>query len=417
MAPIELFYRFGVALVVGSLIGMEREFAKPDGEKMFAGVRTFALLALVGCAGALLVDVTGTALAFLSVLALIGALIVVAYFVSAWRGEMGITTEIAGLFTVILGALCYWDYLELATALAVVMTVLLSLKVELESFADRISRDDIFAALKFAVITIIILPLLSKEPIGPPPFDVIVPYNIWLMVVLISGINFLGYILVKLVGAKQGIGLTGFLGGLVSSTAVTLTFSERSQREINLAKPFALAIIVAWTVMFGRVLVEVAVINLELLSILWIPITAAAIAGLLYGYWLYRKQKFDETGEVSVSNPFELGSAIKFGLLYAVVLLVSRTAQIYFGDTGIYVSSILSGLVDVDAITLSMAQLSKHGEVALDTAEFAIVLAAMSNTVVKGGIVLVTGTMALRKAILPGFLLILIVGIGVALVF
>lgn len=417
MAPTELFYRFGVALVIGILIGMEREYAKPDGEKMFAGVRTFALLALVGCSGALLVDITDTPQAFLAVLAIIGALIAVAYFVSAWRGEMGLTTEIAALFTVILGALCYWDYLELAAALAVVMTVLLSLKVELESFADRISRDDIFAALKFAVITIIILPLLPKEPIGPPPFDVLVPYNIWLMVVLISGINFLGYILVKILGAKHGIGLTGLLGGLVSSTATTLTFSERSQREINLAKPFALAIIIAWTVMFARVLVEVAVINLELLSALWIPISAAAIAGLLYSFWLYRKQKFDETGEVSVSNPFELGAAIKFGLLYGVVLLISRTAQIYFGDTGIYVSSILSGLVDVDAITLSMAQLSKHGEISMETAELAIVLAAMSNTVVKGGIVLVTGTMALRKAILPGFLLILIVGLGVALVF
>ncbi len=416
MTSLELFYRFGVALVIGILIGMEREYAKPNDEKMFAGVRTFALLALVGCTGALLVDITETSLAFLGVLAIIGALITVSYFVSAWRGEMGLTTEIAGLFTVILGALCYWDYLELAAALAVVMTVLLSLKVELESFADRMSRDDILAALKFAVITIIILPLLPREPLGPPPFDVLIPYNIWLMVVLISGINFLGYILVKLVGPRQGIGLTGLLGGLVSSTAVTLSFSERSQREINLAKPFALAIIFAWTVMFGRVLVEVAVINLELLKILWIPITAAAIAGLLYSYWLYRKQKFDETGEVAVSNPFELWAAIKFGLLYAAVLLVSRTAQLYFGDTGIYVSAILSGLVDVDAITLSMAQLSKHGEVALETAELAIVLAAMSNTVVKGGIVLVSGTMALRKAILPGFLLILVVGIGLALI-
>ena len=415
MTQTELFYRFGVALIIGILIGMEREHAKPDDEKMFAGIRTFALLALAGCTGALLVDVTGTAATFLGVLVIIGALIAVSYFVSARKGEMGITTEMAGLMAVLLGALCYWDYLELAAALAVTTTVLLSLKVELESFAGRISRDDVFAALKFAVITAIILPLLPKEPLGPAPFDVLVPYNIWLMVVLIAGINFLGYVLVKLVGARQGIGLTGFLGGLVSSTAVTLSFSERSQREINLAKPFALAIIVAWTVMFARVLVEVAIINIELLLILWLPIAAAAIAGLLYSYWLYRKQKVDDKGDVTVSNPFELGAAIKFGLLYALVLLISRTAQLYLGDTGIYLSSILSGLVDVDAITLSMAQLSKHGEVALDTAKLAIVLAAMSNTVVKGGIVLVTGTAALRKAILPGFLLILIVGIGVAL--
>ena len=317
MTQTELFYRFGVALIIGILIGMEREHDKPDGEKMFAGVRTFALLALAGCTGALLVDVTGTAMSFIEVLGIIGLLIAVSYFVSAREGEMGLTTEVAGLIAVLLGALCYWDYLELAAALAVTTTVLLSLKVELRSFADRISQDDIFAALKFAVITAIILPLLPKEPIGPAPFDVLVPYNIWLMVVLIAGINFLGYVLVKLVGAKQGIGLTGFLGGLVSSTAVTLSFSERSQREIDLAKPFALAIIIAWTVMFARVLVEVAVINIELLLILWVPIVTAAMAGLFYSYWLYRKQKVDDKGEVAVSNPFELGAAIKFGLLYA----------------------------------------------------------------------------------------------------
>ena len=219
--------------------------------------------------------------------------------------------------------------------------------------------------------------------------------------------------MMKLVGPQHGIGLTGLLGGLVSSTAVTLTFSERSQKETQLAKPFALAITVAWTVMFSRVLVEVGVLNRELLGIVWVPLVAAGLVGLAYGLFLFFSQRAEESGDVEFSNPFDLGAAVKFGLLYGVVLLVARTAQINFGDTGIFLSSIISGLADVDAITLSMAELSLSGGLELETAARGIVLAAMSNTVVKGGIVMLGGGAALRKALLPGFLLILATGIGV----
>ena len=232
---------------------------------------------------------------------------------------------------------------------------------------------------------------------------------------LISGISFLGYVLIKLVGSRQGIGLTGLLGGLVSSTAVTLSFSQRSQKENQLAKPFALAILIAWTIMFGRVLVEVAVTNLPLLGVVWLPITVAGLAGLAYGAYLYFAPRSGEAGGVAVSNPFELGPAITFGLLYGVILLVARAAQFYFGDTGVYLSSILSGLADVDAITLSMAELSSSGNLELPTAARAIVLATMSNTVVKGGIVLSSGSAALRRALLPGFLLILATGTALAI--
>jgi uncharacterized membrane protein (DUF4010 family) len=246
------------------------------------------------------------------------------------------------------------------------------------------------------------------------PFDVLNPYKIWLMVVLISGLGFLGYLLIKIVGPRQGIGLTGLLGGLVSSTAVTLTFSQRSQNSDHLAKPFALAITIGWTVMFARVLVEVGATNLPLLSSVWLPIVAAGVVGLSYGIYLYFAPRPDEPEEVSFSNPFELRPAITFGLLYGVILLVARAAQYYFGDTGVYVSSIASGLADVDAITLSMAELSNQGALDLVTAARAIVLATMSNTVVKGGIVLSSGTRALRRAIAPGFALMLLTGLGLA---
>jgi uncharacterized membrane protein (DUF4010 family) len=276
-----------------------------------------------------------------------------------------------------------------------------------------LTREDIVAALQLAVISAIILPVLPNQAFWDAPFDVLNPFKIWLMVVFISGISFLGYVLIKFVGPKQGIGLTGLLGGLVSSTAVTLSFSERSNKEIRLAKPFALAITVAWTVMFTRILVEVGVLNRDLLGIVWLPLVAAGLVGLAYGIFLFFSQRAEESGDVEFSNPFDLGAAVKFGLLYGVVLLVARAAQINLGDTGVFLSSIVSGLADVDAITLSLAELSLSGGLELHTAARGIVLAAMSNTVVKGGIVMVGGGLALRKALLPGFLLMLATGIGV----
>jgi uncharacterized membrane protein (DUF4010 family) len=416
MEQTDLFYRFGAALAIGFLVGLQREYAHggPDRD-ILAGERTLALMGLVGCTAAMAADVLASPWAFVGIFTLMGALIVVAYFVGAWRGGVGLTTEVAALVTVLAGALCYWDYLALAVAIAVATTVLLSLKLETDRLVQRITREDVYATLKFAVITAIVLPVLPNQTFGSPPLDVLNPHKIWLMVVFISGISFLGYVLVKVVGSRQGIGLTGLLGGLVSSTAVTLSFSQRSQRETELAKPFALAITVAWTVMFSRVVVEVAALNVALLRVLWLPMAASAVVGLAYCIYLYFSQRTDEEGGVDFSNPFELGPAVKFGLLYAVILLVSKAAQMYLGNTGVYLSSILSGLADVDAITLSMAELSRAaGGLTLSTAARAIVLAAMSNTAVKGGIVLTGGSPALRRALLPGFVLMLVTGIGVA---
>jgi uncharacterized membrane protein (DUF4010 family) len=231
------------------------------------------------------------------------------------------------------------------------------------------------------------------------------------MVVFISGINFLGYVSIKIVGPERGIGLTGLLGGLVSSTAVTLGFSERSNRQYSAAKPFALAIMVAWTVMFGRVLVEVAVLNTELLRIVWIPIAAAGVVGILYSLFLHFSQRASEKDDLEFTNPFDLMSAIKFGLLYAFVLVVARAAQLYFGNTGVYISSLLSGLADVDAITLSLAQISLAGELEINVAAQAIVLAAIANTITKGSMVMIGGAVPLKRAIFPGLLLMLVTAI------
>ena len=412
MASADLFLRFGVALAIGFMIGLQREYAFRSVEReLVAGERTFALMGLVGALAAMSADVIDSPIAFLGVILLVGIFTSIAYFVDAWRGQVGLTTEVAILITFLIGALCYWNYLTLAAALGIATTVLLSLKIETDRLVKALTREDIFAVLQLAVISIIILPILPNESLLPPPFDVLNPFKVWLMVVFISGINFLGYISIKFVGPERGIGITGLLGGLISSTGVTLGFSERSNREHNLAKPFALAIMIAWTVMFGRVLIEVGVLNLELLAIVWIPITAAGIVGLLYCVYLHFSQRVSDTDTLEFSNPFDLISAIKFGLLYAVILVVARAAQLYFGETGVYISSLLSGLADVDAITLSLAQLSKDGKLEMNVAAQAIVLAVIANTVVKGSIVLLGGAGKLKRVITPGMVLVLLTAI------
>lgn len=417
MTPTNLFYRFGAALAIGLLAGLQREFAYGGSDKeLFAGIRTFPLIGLLGCTAALMADELGSPWGIVTLALPMGALVVAAHVMASWRHEgVGLTTETAALLTFGAGVLCYWEFLALAAAIGVAMMMLLSLKPEMHAFAQRITREDIYATLKFAIITVIVLPVLPNRGFGPPPLDVLNPHDIWLMVVFISGISFLGYILIKLVGPRQGITLTGLLGGIVSSTPLTLSFSKRSQDEEALAKPFALAITVAWAVTYLRVMVEIATLNMPLLRVLWPPMVAAAAVGLAYSIYLYVSQPSKEKEEASYSNPFELGPALKFGLLYAVVLLVTKAAEVYVGDAGVYLSSFISGLTDVDAITLSMAQLSKaEGGLSLTTGSRAIVVGVMANTLAKGGIVLTAGARSLRRAIIPGLLLMLVIGIGLA---
>jgi len=412
-----LFYRFGASLAIGVLVGLQREHAHGGSDKeLFAGVRTFALISLLGSSAALTADELGTPLGFVGLLLPMGGLIVAAYFVGTWkRGGVGLTTEIATLLTFAAGAFCYWNHLPLAAAVGVATTALLSLKPEMHAFADRITREDVYATLEFAVITVIVLPILPNRGYGPAPLDVLNPREIWLMVVLISGISFLGYVLIKLVGPTHGITLTGLLGGIISSTPVTLSFSQRSREKEDLARPFALAITVAWAISYVRILAEVAALNPALLARVWLPLVAAASMGLAYSAYLYVRQPTREEGEVPFKNPFELGTALQFGLLYAVVLVIAKAAQIYTGDLGVYLSSFIAGLPDVDAVTLSMARLARpEGGLSAVVGARAIVLGAMANTLAKGAIVLSAGAPGLRRRILPSVVMMLTAGVAVA---
>jgi uncharacterized membrane protein (DUF4010 family) len=415
-----LFFRFGVALVIGILVGLQREYASEAPTKELpAGVRTFGLLGIVGCSAALLSDLLKSPWPFVGTVFTMGIFFGINYYLDAAKGKPGLTTKVSLILTLLAGGLTYWPHtLTLAVAIAVTMTVLLSVKVQLHRFARHLTHDDVFAVLKFAVITAIVLPIVPNRVFGPPPFDIFNPFKLWLFVVFISGISFVGYVLIKVAGANRGIGLTGLLGGLASSTAVTLSLSSRSHDHPNLARPFALAIIVAWTVMFLRVLAAVAFLNVALVRPILIPVAASVAAGLIYCVYLYVRQRTEKhRHEFAFDNPFELGMALKFGLLFALILLFSRVGQVYFGNVGVYLSSFLSGMADVDAISFSMAKLSRGvGGLDLGIAARAIVIAATANTIVKGGIVFFSGTKDLKRAILPGFVLMTVVGITLSFV-
>lgn len=397
-----LFYRLGVALFIGFLVGLQREHAlgQPDRE-LATGVRTFTLMALLGAAAALLGERLGSPWPFVGVLALVGTLLAISYFVHASQGDVGLTTEIAALLTLVAGALSYLGHVGLAVALGVATTALLALKLEMQTMAQRLSREDLFATLKFAVITAIVLPLLPDAAWQPPPLDVLNPYRVWLMVVLISGIGFLGYGLMKLLGPRAGIALTGILGGLVSSTAVTLSLSQRSRTATGLVTPLALAIVLSWVVMLLRILLIVGVLDRRLLLELWPPLAAGALAGLACSGYFYLRGRRDESAEVAFENPFELGPALKFGLLYALILVLSRSAQTYLGDAGVYLSSAAAGLADLNAITLSLTELTSSGrDLSPTVAARALVLAAVINTAVKGALLFGTASASLRRTVL-----------------
>jgi uncharacterized membrane protein (DUF4010 family) len=410
---IVLFQNFGIALGLGMLIGLERERELPVA---FAGVRTFPMIAMLGC-GAALVNDHFAPWAFGIGLAALTLFVLASYLVTSAAGHPGITTEVAALLAYLFGGLVWWGMVELAAALTVATALLLAAKQPLERISRRIGSDDVRAALQFGVITLIVLPILPDQTYGP--FDVLNPRRIWEMVVLIAGINLVGYALVKILGSRQGIGLAGLLGGLASSTATTLGFSRHSREDPGLAPELGLGIVLASTVMFVRVLVEAFTVNSEVGYALLAPITAAGAVGLasVTLLWFRRRQinEVQETEQVEARNPFELWSAITFGLLFGVVLFLSKAAQVTFGAAGVYISSAAAGLADVDAITLSLANLA-GGDISVELAVEGITLAALANTGAKAALSAIVGTPAMRRVTLPIFAAMIVTGIIVSFV-
>jgi uncharacterized membrane protein (DUF4010 family) len=397
-----VFQKFAVSCILGMLIGLEREYSK-RGDESFAGVRTFSIVAVLGTLAALLAQTHPWVLPVAFVL--VGALVGVGYWVSAHaEDQLGTTTEMASLIVFLLGAAIVSQPMGVVVAVGVGVAIILSAKDPLHKLVERIERQDIVATLKFAFVTFVILPVLPKAAYRPfdAPFDVFNPHKTWMMVILISGISFAGYVLVKLVGPRKGIGISGAIGGLVSSTAVTLTFSRKSKDNPALSPYFALAVVSASTIMFVRVLIEIAVVNPALVRYAVIPLAAMTIATLAYCAYLFLSPRSEESDMPQFSNPFELTSAVKFGALYALIVLLVKAAEHYVGASAIYLVSVLSGLTDVDAITLSVSEAARAG-LENSVAVRAITIAVISNTCTKGALAFGLGSGLLRRHVGTAF--------------
>jgi len=410
----EPWWRFGVALLIGALLGVEREFIQQkEGAPDFAGIRTFSLIALLGSVAAFLVSDFGLLPVGLSLGGLI-LLIVVSYQNTLVRRkeETGITTEVAVILTFLFGVMVMGDQGKIAIALAVMTSLLLALKGRLHAVISRMSDEDLRVTMQFALVAAVILPLLPDRAIDP--FGLINLFQVWLMVVFVSGIGFSGYLLMKVLGPSQGINLTGILGGLASSTATTISFSTASRENPVLSSHYARGVVLASSVMFPRILLLALVIHPPLLKMVSIPLTTMFVAGLAIILLLQRRnleEKLDPEQAFTLGHPLKLSTAIKFGLLFAIVLLIIEFAQSSFGSIGVYFASAIAGLTDVDAITLSVSRLASNVQLDLQVAGIAVIIAALMNTISKGAIVYFSGSQELRRTVIRSFVVIFLAGL------
>lgn len=405
----EIAVRLFVGFAIGGLIGLEREQAESGGS--FAGSRTFPLFALYGG----LVQAFFPALLPVAILALTIPL-TVAYVGKVWiERDVGLTTLTAAFVTVLLGAMAVHSDRGLILAVVVggAMTVLLSAKGRIHSFVDEIDEHERRASVKFILVVLVIFPILPDREI-----DVLFGLNprvIWFMVVLVTGLSFVAYVLGRFVGMRRGIVLTGVIGGFVSSTATTVSMAERSAEAPSLSTVGAFSIVIASAVMFPRALVEVVIINPELFAHAVLPLGAMTVTGVVASAILYYRLTREEVVEPSVENPFRLRAALFFGAVFAVVLLVSESASSSFGASGVYVTAFISGLADVDAITLSLSSLSADGAISREVATTGIVIGAIANTLVKAALAWLLGARQLARIVTIVLVLVSVVGLGVAL--
>ncbi len=386
----EIVVAFLAAAGLGAAVGLERQLGREE-TATYAGARTFAFYGLWGAAAAFFGDRYGNGAFIASTLAYAG-LLIAAYVVGSQRtSDWGTTTEAAAVIVYVVGVLAWAEELVVASALAVGTAALLRSKEYLHQLSARFSDEDVRAVLQFGVISAVILPLVPNEDFGP--LEAFNPFETWLMVVFVSGIGLVGYVSVRLFGSR-GLGLTGVTGGLVSSTAVTLGFSRMSKAERGLRAALTGGILGASAIMYPRVFVEAQVVAPDLARELAVPLALlfVMVAGVAV-WWLWRPAAggtSDEEGP-RFRNPLTLGIALQFGALYALIVFISALLLDRVSDASLVAVGAVSGINDVDAITLSMANLVRDG---LDptSAARAVLAAVAVNTAVKGGLVLALGS-------------------------
>ena len=408
--------QLAVALLLGALIGLERGWEarnREPGERI-AGIRTHALVGLLGAIAALL-NQTLTAWAFpVMFLGLVGLTLVSYRARAPTSGDYSITGIVGLLLTFCFGAMVVAVDMAVAAASAVITAFILDNKEEIHGILRRLQSHELGAALKLLLITVVMLPLLPDRGMGPA--DVLNPYQIWWMVVLIASVSFVGYFAIRVGGAEKGILFTSLFAGLSSSTALTLHFSRQSRLSDSLTPMYAAGILIACGTMFPRILVYGAIINRDLLPALVCPVKS--MANVLYAcagvIWVRHRHHIRVAQPELNQNPLDLKFALVFGILLTVILVLGEWLRQWLGDLGIYVLAATSGITDVDAITLSLTRMSL-GSIAAGTAVLGIVIAASVNNLVKSIMAATIGTRRLGWQVGAPMALSLATGLVVAL--
>ncbi len=389
-----------VSAGLGALIGLIRQWGEQTDDKPgdFAGVRTHTFWALLGCLGAFASE-AHVPFAFLVVLVLVAAHLLAQAVAQHDDASPGSTSFAGALLTMFCGALVFWEETKSAVVVAATTMVLLGMKQPLHNWTRSITASDIRGTLQFVAISGVILPLVPNRAFGP--YDAFNPFSTWLMVVLISGLAFAGYLAIRIVGPRAGILLTGLLGGLASSTASTLAFSRHSREEPAMSEHYALAVVAACTVMLPRVLIATSLVNRSFALSLVVPFTLMAAPGIGYAAWVWlrRPPKHHRGDTPPLGNPLSLSTAIKFAALYSLIAFAVKAIRAEGWTEGLLPLSFVSGLTDMDAISLSVARDHGTAEKVSSLGTQAVVLAAVSNTLLKAGMSLVLGSPGLKVRI------------------
>lgn len=399
-----------IALGLGMLVGLQREKSQHE----MAGVRTFTLISIMGVISAFLARDFGNPFILPALGISLTALLVTANVIKLKKlnkTDVGQTTEVAALLMFAVGAYLVMGDRVIAVIVGGAMAILLYLKEHLHNFIEKLQAKDFAAIMTFAGISLVILPILPDKTYGP--LDVFNPRNIWLMVTLIVGISVVGYFIYKFVGRKVGIISNGILGGLISSTATAVSYARKTKGAESIHKMAAFVITVASAIALVRVLLEIGVVIPGKLPELVLPLITVFVLMILLCVWLfYIITKNSEAEEMpEPKNPAQFKTALIFGLLYAAILFAVAFTNQKFGDSALYLVAIISGLTDVDAITLSLSQLMKSGDLNTSTGWRLILLASLSNLLFKGIMVAVLGTRQLAKWIAISFGITIVFGL------
>jgi uncharacterized membrane protein (DUF4010 family) len=396
-------FKIILSLSLGGLIGIDRQKNKKGYP---AGIRTLAFISLLGFLSCFISNEINNYLFLISTFILIFILLIVGYGVSFNSKKFfGFTSTIIIFLTFLIGTISYYEqYYYFAVSLSIIITLILTQKTFLHTIVSKIKNNELFDALKFGIIAFIILPLLPNKTIDP--LGVINPFNLWLLVVLILLISYVGYILSKFLGKRKGIYLSGLLGGLISSTAVTSSLSTLSKKNESVTNSCLVGIILASSIMFLMIFFEALLTNPAFAYGMIIPFSACFIIGLLISWFLIKSPKTTNlsNAELVSESPFNFLPALKFMAFIIIILFFSKLLLTYFGDKGIYAISFISSLANTDAVTISIATLAKES-ITYNSAYLAMIIAVLTNNLIKLILIKQAGSKKLFGNVLKNYLL------------